>query len=98
MLYRTGDYVCPADLPRRFVCRITQAERIDVGATDSQILKLRPLEGPWPPRTVLIRLDTGVLPADREEVPGARGRTRGATFRRPDLQHVHEPSRQRAIG
>jgi len=98
MLYRTGDYVCPADLPRRFVCRITQAERIDVGATDSQILKLRPLEGPWPPRTVLIRLDTGVLPVEREEVPGARGRTRGATFRRPGLQHVHAPSRQRAIG
>ena len=98
MVYRTGDYVCPADLPRRFVCRITQAERIDVGASDSQILKLRPLEGPWPPRTVLIRLDTGVLPAGREEIPGARARSRGATFCRPDPQHTHELASQRATG
>ena len=98
MHYRAGDYVCPTDLPRRFVCKITQAERIDVGTTDSQILKLRPLEGPWPPRTVLIRLDTGVLPADRKEVPGARGRTRGATVRQPDPQQVPELSRQRATG
>ncbi len=98
MVYRTGDYVCPADLPRRFVCKITQAERIDVGSSDSQILKLRPLEGPWPPRTVLIRLDSGVIPAAREEVPAARGRSHGAAVRRPHPTHVPEPSSQRAVG
>ncbi len=98
MVYRPGDYVCPADLPRRFVCKITQAERIDVGSSDSQILKLRPLEGPWPPRTVLIRLDSGVIPAAREEVPAARGRSHGAAVRRPHPTHVPEPSSQRAVG
>ena len=98
MVYRTGDYVCPADLPRRFVCRITQAERIDVGASDSQILKLRPLEGPWPPRTVLIRLDSGVIPAAHEEIPAARRRSHGAAVRRSDSRHMHELSSQRAVG
>ena len=83
MVYRPGDYVCPADLPRRFVCKITQAERIDVGSSDSQIL---------------IRLDSGVIPAAREEVPAARGRSHGAAVRRPHPTHVPEPSSQRAVG
>jgi len=67
MTYRPGDLVFPADLPRRFVCRVIQAEPTDVSSAHWQILKLEPLEGPWPSGTALIRLDSAVLPV------GARG-------------------------
>ena len=58
-MYQTGDYVYPADLPRRLLCRVAEAESWGT----FQILKLRPLEGPWPPGTHLIRLDEGVRAA-----------------------------------
>ena len=69
MKYRPGDYVSPADLPRRFVCRVLEAESIHGGA---QILKLEPLEGPWSRGTFLVRFDSGVVSVDG--VPWQRGR------------------------
>ena len=66
MTYRTGDYVFPTDLPRRFLCRVAESETLVVGRERCQILKLQPLEGPWPPQTTLIRLDPSVMRA----VPG----------------------------
>lgn len=67
MGYRTGDYVYPADLPRRLLCRVTGTVE---GATHGgrfQILTLEPLEGPWlewPGIGALVRLDDGVRRAE----------------------------------
>ena len=69
MMYRHGDYVYPADLPRRFVCRVAAAQSFDVGRGTSQILKLEPLTGPWPAGTQLVRLDAQVRPV---RTPGLR--------------------------
>jgi hypothetical protein len=69
MTYKRGDYVFPGDLPRRFLCMVSDTETLRLGNSDGQILKLSPLEGPWPQGTFLIRLDHGVRPA-------LRGRTR----------------------
>ncbi len=63
MTYHTGDYVYPADLPRRVLCRVRNTESLSVRNAPSQILKLEPLEGPWPAGTELIRLDEWVVPA-----------------------------------
>ena len=62
MAYRPGDHVFPTDLPRRFMCRVLEAESIDGGSRHGQILKLKPLEGPWPSGTFLIRFDSAVVP------------------------------------
>ncbi len=62
MLYQPGDYVCPADLPRPIICRVEDVESLRVGREVSQVLKLEPLEGPWPAGTRLIRLDATVVP------------------------------------
>src|SRR5438034_11699784 len=62
MLYQTGDYVCPADLARPIICRVEDVESLRVGREVSQVLKLEPLEGPWPAGTLLIRLDAAVVP------------------------------------
>src|SRR5437016_12844538 len=62
MLYQPGDYVYPADLPRPIVCRVEDVESLRVGREVSQVLKLEPLEGPWPAGTLLIRLDATVVP------------------------------------
>src|SRR3989442_7046065 len=62
MLYQPGDYVYPADLPRPIVCRVEDVESLRVGREVSQVLKLEPLEGPWPAGTLLIRLDAAVVP------------------------------------
>src|SRR6266852_2845456 len=51
MLYQPGDHVCPSDLPRRFLCRVEQVESFNVRDGLAQILKLEPLEGPWPAGT-----------------------------------------------
>jgi hypothetical protein len=61
--YQTGDYVYPADLPRRLLCRVCQTESLTVRTGTSQILKLEPLEGPWPTGTELVRLEEWVIPA-----------------------------------
>jgi hypothetical protein len=68
MTYRLGDYACPADLPKRFVCRVTGVERIEVGPEACQILKLEPLEGPWPKGTSLVRLSDYVVNARVREL------------------------------
>lgn len=62
MLYQTGDYVYPADLPRPHLCRVAQAETLRFRGGRAQMLKLEPLEGPWPPGTNLVRLDEYVMP------------------------------------
>src|SRR5437660_9439309 len=62
MLYQPGDYVYPADLPRPIVCRVEDVESLRVGREVSQVLKLEPLEGPWPAGSLLIRLDAAVVP------------------------------------
>src|SRR5262249_39128565 len=50
-MYRPGDHVIPQDLPRRFVCRVVEAENLRLRAGICQVLKLGPLEGAWGPGT-----------------------------------------------
>ena len=68
MMYQPGDYVCPADLPRPIVCRVQDVESLSAGQEVSQILKLEPLEGPWPAGTLLIRLDGAVVPVSTRQL------------------------------
>jgi hypothetical protein len=68
MTYQRGDYVYPADLPRPLLCRVSRAETLAVRKGCSQLLRLQPLEGPWPTGTELIRLDNWVLPANPREL------------------------------
>jgi len=63
-MYRAGDYAYPDDLPVHFLCRVTDTETFRVSGGMSQILKLAPLEGPWPAGTILIRPDHAVRPVD----------------------------------
>ncbi len=91
MIYQCGDYVYPSDLPRRHLCRVCKAETLGVRDGRSQILKLEPIEGPWPQGTTLIRLDDCVLPAQPRQLwqgslirPPRHGR--GRTTRH---QHQH---------
>ena len=83
MLYQPGDYVCPSDLPRRFLCRVEQVESITVADGCSQILKLAPLEGPWPAGTCLIRLDSTVTPASTRALWSRRRHVRPPAAARP---------------
>ena len=62
MTYHEGDVVYPADLPRRFPCRVVQAERLCMENGSTQVLRLVPLTGPWPDGTVLVRLCEAVQP------------------------------------
>jgi hypothetical protein len=64
-MYHTGDFVYPTDLPRRFLCRVTEEESFSVETGTAQILKLAPLEGPWPEGTLLVRPDVWVRAARR---------------------------------
>jgi hypothetical protein len=76
MGYRPGDYVYPANLPRRVLCRVAGAED---GTTDTgafQILTLEPLEGPfrgWSGANLILRLGDDVLPARVRQLWRARG-------------------------
>lgn len=88
-MYQAGDYVWPADLPGRFLCRVAGAESFRIGSGTSQILKLEPLEGPWPPGTCLIRLEGAVIRARREARSAAR---------RPTLRSAPPGSGRRATG
>jgi hypothetical protein len=66
MAYVPGDYVYPADMPRRLLCRVAQAEAGNTAAGAFQILMLEPLEGPWhewPDTGLIVRLGEDVLPA-----------------------------------
>ena len=69
-MYRAGDYVYPADLPRRVLCRVATADRAVTPAGEFQILTLEPLEGPWQWRLGgrLVRFDEAVLPVPTDEV------------------------------
>ena len=86
MLYQPGDYVCPSDLPRRFLCRVEQVESFNVGDGLAQILQLAPLEGPWPAGTRLFRLDGAVTPAPTRELWRRHGLVRPATVDRPSVR------------
>jgi len=81
MTYHNGDYVYPVDLPRRLLCRVRQAESLGARSVRSQILKLEPLEGPWPAGTELVRLDEWVAPAEPRRL--WRGASRPARVGRP---------------
>jgi hypothetical protein len=72
MIYHSGDYVCPSDLTRRFLCRVVDAENVRIRSGIAQILKLEPLEGPWPPGTFLIRLADLVRRAQCREPSSGR--------------------------
>jgi len=67
-MYQPGECVYPADLPRRFLCRVAGAENFSTSAGISQILRLQPLEGPWSPGTILIRLDGAVVSAQARQL------------------------------
>jgi hypothetical protein len=70
-MYHTGDFVYPTDLPRRFLCRVTEEESFRVQTGTAQILKLAPLEGPWPEGTLLVRPDVWVRAARRSGMAAA---------------------------
>jgi hypothetical protein len=80
-MYRAGDHVYPADLPRRFLCRVSEVEAFRLPTGDRQLLRLVPLEGPWPPGTILIRPDKAVRPAG---IPREADRMRRPAARRPN--------------
>jgi hypothetical protein len=97
MMYAPGDYVCPADLPRRFLCRVVGAESFHVSSGESQILKLEPLEGPWPSGTCLIRLGGAVVPARTRELSRTRKLMRFAACDRPMLGRARLTAGRRIV-
>jgi hypothetical protein len=91
-MYRLGDYVYPSDLPRPFLCRVAAAESFVVPAGTSQILRLEPLEGPWPQGTLLVRLDKAVRAAD-----SGHARSRPCANRTDRRPHLDRPGK-RGVG
>lgn len=85
MIYRKGDYVYPADLPRPILCRVKRAEGLGVREGVAQLLELEPLEGPFPTGTELVRLDDHVLPAEPRQL--WQGGIRPSTAARPRRPH-----------
>ena len=84
MIYQPGDYVYPADLPRAVLCRVSKAENVHVRTGMAQILRLEPLEGPWPAVTTLVRLDEYVVPAKPRQLwQGSLIRTSLPPHKRP---------------
>jgi hypothetical protein len=76
-MYRAGDYVYPADLPRPVLCRVAAVELAMTPTGRFQILTLQPLDGPWrdEPGTQLVRFDESVRPAPRPELRDVGGAT-----------------------
>jgi hypothetical protein len=71
MAFRPGDYVYPADLPRRLLCRVASTESGTTRTGAFQILTLEPVDKPWtewPEGTLLVRLDENVLPAPARDL------------------------------
>ena len=71
MRYQAGDYVYPANLPRRVLCRVACAEPATTPTGAFQILTLEPLDGPWrtwPEVDRIIRLDADVLPVSAHDL------------------------------
>ncbi len=95
MLYQPGDYVCPADVPRPIICRVEDVESLRVGREVSQVLKLEPLEGPWPAGTLLIRLDATVVPVPARTLWRGRAFLRLPSMSRPRTR-TRIPSRRAA--
>jgi hypothetical protein len=91
MLDQPGDHVCPSDVPRRFPCRVEQAESFKVRDGLAQILKLEPLGTPWQAGTHPIRLDGAVIPPPTHEFWRRRGLVRPPAVERPR-------SRTRVVG
>jgi len=63
MEFQAGDYVYPADLPRRLLCRVTCAESGRTRTGPFQILTLEPLGKPWnewDDSPLIVRLDEHV--------------------------------------
>jgi hypothetical protein len=88
--YAVGDYVVPTDLPRHFLCRVTQSHPVD--RTPLQVLELQPFDGPWPRGTRLVRGSDWVRPAIASEVAGLRRRRSRETLprrRRWTVAHGH---------
>ena len=79
MAFRPGDYVYPADLPRRLLCRVTCAESGRTRTGPFQILTLEPLGKPWSEwheAPLIVRLDEDVrrvVARDLWRVPAAVG-------------------------
>jgi hypothetical protein len=73
-VYRPGDYVYLADLPRPLLCRVKDTESSRTRTGRFQILTLKPLEGPWLewPDLQLVRLDEAVEPARARDLWRAR--------------------------
>jgi hypothetical protein len=84
--YQVGAFVVPTDLPRAFVCQITQAYSVE--GTPLQVLELRHFDGPWPRSTKLVRGSDWVRPAVASEVVELRRRR----------SHAMRPRRRRGIG
>lgn len=79
--YHPGDYVIPADLPCRPLCRVDTAERGEAGDGPFQILTLAPLEDPhraWP-ESRLFRLADTVRPAKARDLWRPRPRSRATS-------------------
>ena len=79
--YHPGDYVIPADLPCRPLCRVDTAERAEAGDGPFQILTLAPLEDPhraWP-NGHLVRLAETVRPARTRDLWRPRQKLRVTT-------------------
>ncbi len=75
-MYQPCDYVYPADLPRRWLCRVAHAEEARTADGAFQILTLEPLEGPWrsaPEPQFVVRFDADVLPALASDLDSALG-------------------------
>ena len=65
MEFQPGDYVYPADLPQRLLCRVTEAESGRTETGPFQILTLEPVDGPWSTwgeSALLVRFDADVRP------------------------------------
>ena len=75
-MYRPGDYVVVADLPRRPLCRVAGAEAACSDSGVFQILTLEALEGPWRAwGTPLVRFDEAVQPAPARDLWRAQTRS-----------------------
>jgi hypothetical protein len=88
--YTVGDYVVPTDLPRQFVCRVTESHPVD--GTTLQVLELRPFDGPWPQGTRLVRGSDWVRPAVAAEVGALRRRRARLTRARRRRCAVGQPA------
>jgi hypothetical protein len=91
--YGLDDYVVPTDLPRPFVCRVTQAHAVP--NTSLQVLELDPLDGPWPHGTRLIRGSDSVRPATSSELWDLRTMRPRAPMARKFKPRRHAPPSRR---